>query len=141
MPWADKNKKKEYDKIHGKEYREKNVDKIKGYKDGYYLKNKEILNKRARDRRRKKKAWFIEHKKKFKCEECGFSDYRALTFHHRDPAEKEFNLGHATHFSKERILKEMKKCSVLCANCHSILHYIEHEKILKSHVMCDKIKV
>lgn len=61
-----------------------------------------------------------------KCEKCGYSaNYAALEFHHTNESEKEFPLD-MRHFSNrtwERLCKEMRKCSLLCANCHREHHY------------------
>lgn len=47
----------------------------------------------------------------------------AMDFHHRDPASKDpdFN-GHASTWSVKRLLKEIEKCDVVCANCHRTFH-------------------
>ena len=62
-----------------------------------------------------------------KCEECGYCIYNgALEFHHKDPKEKDFNLSKVgcTNLN-EKIKSELRKCKLLCANCHRI----EHTKI------------
>jgi hypothetical protein len=48
-----------------------------------------------------------------------------LQFHHRNPREKDFTISNACSWgwSIERILKEMEKCDVLCANCHAKRHW------------------
>jgi hypothetical protein len=78
-------------------------------------------------RREAIRLWYCEYRTNLKCECCGFSDYRALHFHHKDPTSKEANVsnmvGHGA--SKERILAEIAKCAVLCANCHAIEHFEE----------------
>ena len=56
------------------------------------------------------------------CERCGFDDPRALEFHHRNPAEKEFTVGSLMTKSLERLLAEVAKCEIICANCHAIEH-------------------
>ena len=56
------------------------------------------------------------------CVRCGFSDPRALQFHHRDPSQKEFKLSADVCKSKERMIAEAQKCDLLCANCHQIEH-------------------
>jgi hypothetical protein len=56
------------------------------------------------------------------CESCDYNKCdRALHFHHRDPNEKCFELNLSNLWSKswETILKEYKKCDLLCANCHA----------------------
>lgn len=64
------------------------------------------------------------------CEKCGYSKCEgALQFHHKDPKLKEFtlsqiNLNDST-FSIEKVLNEVDKCELLCANCHAEQHYLE----------------
>lgn len=57
-----------------------------------------------------------------KCQRCGFNDHpAALQFHHKNPEDKNFTLSSAGLISKDR-WKEVEKCELLCANCHSIEH-------------------
>jgi hypothetical protein len=64
------------------------------------------------------------YRRTLKCERCGFADFRALQHHHRDSAQKEFNIGYGIRrMSWERVMTEAAKCEVLCANCHHIEHY------------------
>lgn len=65
-----------------------------------------------------------EYKSELKCQVCGENDIVCLDFHHNNPDEKEYNISHMVSrgYSKERIMKEINKCSVLCANCHRKLH-------------------
>lgn len=44
-------------------------------------------------------------------------------FHHIDKETKEFEISHPTTRSKEKIIAEIKKCVLLCANCHRIFHF------------------
>ena len=48
-----------------------------------------------------------ELKKELKCEECGFSDYRALDFHHKDPLMKDKEVANMVHYSLENIKAEI----------------------------------
>jgi len=61
------------------------------------------------------------------CERCGFDESpAALEFHHIDPETKEFCVGEKLPcFSWDRILAEIAKCQLLCANCHRIVAYEE----------------
>lgn len=57
-----------------------------------------------------------------KCIRCGYDRcLRALTFHHRDPATKEFPLDarNCSNRSHELLAAEADKCDLLCANCHA----------------------
>jgi len=43
-----------------------------------------------------------------------------LDFHHKDPAKKSFSLSvKGLCYSWDIILKEAKKCILLCKNCHA----------------------
>jgi hypothetical protein len=62
-----------------------------------------------------------EEKLKRGCECCGYNAHAcALDFDHLDPATKKRDIAkmHTTNVST--LLLEIKKCQVLCANCHRI---------------------
>lgn len=55
------------------------------------------------------------------CQSCGYNKcMRAMTFHHRNPAEKKFEMTtrEISGYSWENVLIEADKCDLLCANCH-----------------------
>ena len=69
------------------------------------------------------KACVQEHLKTHPCIECGETNPIVLDLDHRDPTEKHGSLADLTtrkHWSVERILAEIAKCDVRCANCHRI---------------------
>lgn len=59
-----------------------------------------------------------------KCVICGYSkSQRALSFHHIDPKKKNFDLSsRGLTRSWKRIEMEIKKCVLVCANCHMEIH-------------------
>jgi hypothetical protein len=59
------------------------------------------------------------------CVDCGCGDVRCLQFDHVR-GEKCFNVSIAT-LKWEKIMAEIAKCEVRCANCHKIRHYKECE--------------
>lgn len=63
-------------------------------------------------------AWVRAHR--VKCNRCDEDHPACLEFHHRDKAQKSFDVtkGAERGFSRERIAAEISKCEVLCANCH-----------------------
>lgn len=69
--------------------------------------------------------WYRNLKSTLKCERCGFSHPAAITFHHKDPSQKELAIADALvkGWGKKRILEEISKCEILCANCHAIEHF------------------
>lgn len=65
--------------------------------------------------------WFIELKYTLKCSKCDERDHPCcLDFHHINPSIKKDNVTRLAtrHYSKRSIIDEIKKCIVLCANCH-----------------------
>jgi len=57
------------------------------------------------------------------CQKCGYDKcVAALSFHHRDPKEKEFRLSSGRTKNWEKVKKELDKCDLLCANCHMEVH-------------------
>lgn len=73
-----------------------------------------------------KKVWFsnLVKETRLKCAHCGEDHPGILEFHHVDPTAKEFTIGSGwRNASRNRILEEINKCIVLCANCHRKLHF------------------
>jgi hypothetical protein len=57
-----------------------------------------------------------------KCQNCGYNrSLRALSFHHYNPAEKDFNIS-SQCISWEAMVKELNKCVLVCSNCHMEIH-------------------
>lgn len=57
-----------------------------------------------------------------KCIRCGYNTcIKALEFHHLDPSKKDFTISN-DHFRLRDTVEEVKKCVLLCANCHRELH-------------------
>ena len=59
-----------------------------------------------------------------KCQKCGYDKcITALEFHHLDEKNKSTTPSHAImRWSWEKALKELKKCILVCANCHREIH-------------------
>ena len=89
----------------------------------YYEKNKEEIYKKRLIKRRSIKLELIKLLGG-KCKFCGYKKCpNALEFHH-NTFRKEKNLSvFIKNSSKQKSLKESKKCILLCANCHRELHY------------------
>lgn len=63
------------------------------------------------------------------CGRCGEKDPACLDFHHRNgKADKEGHIGEFRKFGTQRLLAEIAKCDVLCANCHRKYHRDERER-------------
>ena len=98
------------------------------YSAKHYGKNKEAVIKQTKDAKAAlRKAWY-EFKATLRCEFCGFNHGAALDFHHEDPSTKENNV-HSLISNGQfaKAYEEIKKCIVLCANCHRIHHHNERK--------------
>lgn len=101
--------------------------KQKAYAKQHYLQNKEKYA--ARDKRRKDKLRkFVRRYKMLStvvCLDCGESRWQCLEFHHRNPKEKSDMIVQmiTDRVTIEKLKEEIKKCDVLCANCHRVRHY------------------
>lgn len=73
----------------------------------------------------------IEAFKRFgeRCEDCGLKsskdNYVVFDFHHLDPSKKEFSFKSGKYISDKNFFRELKKCVMLCSNCHRLRHFEE----------------
>ena len=70
-----------------------------------------------------------------KCQKCGYDKcFGALDFHHTDPFSKYKSLKALWGRKWETIEIEVKKCELICANCHREHHWKEydHESIINT---------
>ena len=94
------------------------------YRKKHYKENKQKYIDKAKVFTKSMSEWFIEYKKNLKCKLCGEDRYWVLDFHHIDPKEKDLEVSILIRKgNKNKILKEIEKCNVLCANCHRDLHF------------------
>ncbi len=114
---------------------QENKEKVKkAYSKEWNIKNKIKNSEYRRKTREKNRGWFDEYKKTLRCEFCGYNKcHGVLDFHHKNPEEKKFHIGRGIglRYNKDRILKEINKCIVLCSNCHRELHYNEEQEKIK----------
>jgi len=94
----------------------------------HYERNKNVYLKRNRERRYEISAFIRSLRAAAVCEDCGFRGSEcpaAIDFHHVDAGDKDDVVarGRARGWSHERILEEIAKCKVLCANCHRKEHF------------------
>ncbi len=112
MPIADPVKRKEYHTRYMREI--------------WYPKNKKKHQKMVARNKRQRMDKFRELKSKLKCNRCEEDDAACLDFHHSNPNEKEYGVGAmAKDFAWDKVLAEIEKCEILCANCHRKEHNAE----------------
>jgi len=88
-----------------------------------YKDRAEYLKKAVADRRRRMRLQAIEYGGD-QCQICGYKKcLRSLSFHHKDPSQKDFGLSaRGLTRSWEKTKKELDKCILVCANCHMEIH-------------------
>lgn len=114
MPIKDPEKRREANRRHNKAYQERNP--------GLQVKRNIAYRKRVRQ-------WLSDFKQERGCARCGENHPACLDFHHENPSDKEFSLYRMPEASsRSHIEAEIKKCIVLCANCHRKLHWQERNE-------------
>lgn len=91
---------------------------------------KECHSGYMKEKYKEKKLEIQDLKQELKCAKCGYNKCgAALDFHHLDPSEKDEKISKmiSNKYTLDKIHEEIKKCIVLCANCHREFHAIEHE--------------
>ncbi len=103
----------------------------------YYQENKEKIKEYQLGRYHSLKQIFNDWRKTLSCERCGENEVSCLEFHHCNPSEKELNVIKMIPRGLNSLIKEMKKCIVVCANCHCKIHAydiatVPNEELVKS---------
>ena len=86
-----------------------------------WKKRKEYYKRSVKDTYNKNIKFIHKEKLKRGCACCGYklSAY-ALDFDHIDPSTKVYDIAKMATRRLDKIQEEIKKCQVLCANCHRV---------------------
>jgi hypothetical protein len=106
----------------------KRRDYNRRYQKLYYEENKAKRKTEVAARRKSIRKWFDDFRRNSECAVCGLNGKDCpwlLDFHHSDPSNKENSVSYLVNngYSKKRILSEIEKCEVLCANHHRQHHW------------------
>lgn len=102
--------------------RECNREKSKEYYNSNRERHKEATTARKNRLIVDNLAKFRELKSSCRCSLCPEAEPICLDFHHTKDKEQEIIRAIHRGWSWDRVLLEMKKCVVLCANCHRKVH-------------------
>jgi|GEM_PF-5131858 len=107
---------------------QKTKENQRKHSKAHYAKNSAKYIERNQKNRARLLSFIREYKHDKCCSRCGFSDYRCLEFHHL--RDKKFNIADVgqINMSMAKLLKEIAKCELICANCHAIEHFTGEEK-------------
>ncbi|MDD3375740.1 MAG: HNH endonuclease signature motif containing protein [Candidatus Omnitrophica bacterium] len=88
-----------------------------------YSDRRQYLIDAVRKRRKKIRQMAVDYKGG-KCERCGYNRcVEALELHHKVSLEKDFSISQKGYTrSWKRVVEELDKCVLLCANCHRETH-------------------
>jgi hypothetical protein len=92
------------------------------YRDDYYQEHPERVVDRVKRYHRNLRVWLTSLKEGKPCKDCSnvFPPY-VMDFDHRPGEAKLFTISNSImHRGKDEILHEIKKCDLVCANCHRI---------------------
>lgn len=97
----------------------------KDYHREHYLKNKEKYISDNKSKRLYYRAFVNRYKSIVGCKNCRDKRFYVLDFHHK--YGKDFNIsnGISSTVSISKLKDEIRKCDVLCANCHREHHHLE----------------
>ena len=104
------------------------------YLKEHYKKNKKYYINKAAKLKDKTRRFVQNIKNESECKLCKENHPACLVFHHNDPNKKDIDVSRTvvSCWSTKRIKQEIKKCTILCANCHRKLHYEEKTKTSSS---------
>jgi 5-methylcytosine-specific restriction endonuclease McrA len=120
-------KRQEYYKKYYQENKEKmkaNVIRWREENPERYAELKLDIKERNKETARKRKKYMHRVKSWFGCAQCGYNEHPvALDFHHVIMEDDNVAMHKLSWASMDRIKREMRKCIILCANCHRIEHF------------------
>ncbi len=100
------------------------------------MSNKDYHKQKSKDHYRRYKQKYLDRNAKqrqdhwefvglvkghYGCVCCSEREIVCLEFHHLDPLQKDIQIGSQRHLSS-RVIEELSKCIVVCANCHKKIH-------------------
>lgn len=105
-----------------REWYHRNKEKSKQRNLLWRVNNKEYIREKQKQFKRERKLFCIEYLGG-KCKDCeGQFNPAVYELHHRDPKEKDRDPSKMFQLSQERLVSEIDKCDLLCANCHRLRH-------------------
>lgn len=93
-------------------------EEMRQYRREWYCRNKDNEIRKSGERRKTTRNLIRKFKEGKCCSRCSEDDPRALDWHHKDPKAKLFGIANGESWPMSKVLLELKKCELLCANCH-----------------------
>jgi hypothetical protein len=105
----------------------------KGFTRSHYRNNKrQYLDRNVRSYMKRREL--VRQMKSRACADCGVQyPFYVMDFDHREGEIKEYELNRIDRMTIQAILREIKKCDVVCANCHRVRTYQRRIKQAEDH--------
>jgi hypothetical protein len=108
-------------------------------KDGSYAEHyrqsrcRVCSGKRGQERTENNRLYIKDLKEKTPCKDCN-KNYPHYVMHFDHLRDKKFNIGSKTSININKIINEINKCEIVCANCHAERTYKrqKHSNAFKS---------
>lgn len=96
-------------------------EKSKNYYNENREHHKKVIRKRSNRIKQENRVKMLEILKKSSCADCGGTDFRVLEFDHvRGKKRQHVSVMVGCGWAWKQIEEEIKKCDIVCANCHRI---------------------
>lgn len=106
MPYADKKKQSEYHKQWYERHKDQYKSSVRERNKNYKHRNREFVRR---------------VKQLFACADCNMRfHYSQMDFDHIDGKEENISRMMNQSYSLEKIKKEIRKCELVCSNCHRL---------------------
>lgn len=108
------------------------VDCQKTYKDNHYRSNKDDYKQKSTERRASMRR-FVQAVKSYPCTDCNLDwPYYVMQFDHLDSSLKVDDVSSiiTNRGSWEKVVNEIMKCDLVCANCHFIRTHERNQGVL-----------
>ena len=101
----------------------------------HYTRNRQVVIQQTRNRCLIYRDVLISWKETLHCVTCKESDRVCLDFHHIDSDSKDGEISKMMHSGMiKKAKQELKKCVVVCKNCHSKIH-ANHLELTPEHLI------
>lgn len=95
------------------------------YNRAWHKRNGVRRRKQIKDRKKEIRNWFVSYRMTLQCDRCPEDHPATLDFHHRDGDSKITEVTRMVNngWGLTRIKEEIRKCVILCSNCHRKEHH------------------